>query len=356
MDLYPYFRPLLMAMEPEQAHRLVLGALKAGFGPSNCSHDESLKSTLWSREFKNPLGLAAGFDKDAEAIAPLLALGFGFVEIGTVTPLPQPGNDRPRLFRDRKNESVINRLGFPGKGLEFFARNIDSFRQRAAPVSGVLGVNIGINKGTLSPIDDYRLCLGRLEPLADYITINVSSPNTAGLRDLQARKELDQLLSGLTSTKPLLLKIAPDLNLAQSVDIAELALQHRIGGLVISNTTLMRPAELAPHLKNEKGGLSGRLLKNLSTELIRDFYQMTGGTIPIIGVGGVSSAEDAYEKIKAGASLVQLYTALIYQGPSLITRILEGLTDLLQRDGLRHMSQAVGVETGTGKVQAKAVV
>lgn len=354
MDIYALLRPLLMSMDPERAHRLTLSLLKTGLGPSSGRGDDSLKTTLWGKTFQNPLGLAAGFDKDAEVIFPLLKMGFGFVEVGTVTPLPQPGNDKPRVFRDKGNESVINRMGFPGRGLEYFARNIEGFRN--AGTSGILGVNIGVNKGSLSPLEDYQRCLARLAPWADYITVNISSPNTAGLRDLQAREDLDRLLSSLTSDKPLLLKIAPDLTPPQREDIAELSLRHRLGGLVISNTTVERPAALLASLKNEKGGLSGRLLKNLSTEMIRDFYHLTQGTIPIIGVGGIASAEDAYEKIKAGASLVQFYTALIYHGPSLITRILDGLALLLQRDGFRHLAEAVGSETETGKTQAKAVI
>lgn len=356
MDFYPCLRPLLLAMEAETVHRLTLLALKAGLAPSYKNDHPSLKVKLWGREFSNPLGLAAGFDKDAEVIAPMFRMGFGFVEVGTVTPLPQPGNGRPRVFRDVANESVINRLGFPGRGLEPFVENIKRFRRLYPETSGILGVNIGANKDSSSRIDDYRRCLESAAPFADYITVNISSPNTAGLRDLQGKEELGNLLAALKSEKPLLLKIAPDLTQAERADIAEVALRHHIGGLVISNTTLVRPQELQQNLKDEKGGLSGRLLKDLSTGVIRDFYRMTQGSIPIIGIGGISSAEDAYEKIKAGASLVQLYTSLIYQGPALITRILEGLVVLLRQDGFHHISEAVGIETDTGKIRTKAVV
>jgi len=356
INLYPVLRPLLLALEPEKAQRLALLSLKAGLAPSCKNNDESLKTKLWGRDFPNPLGLAAGFDKAAEAIAPLFGMGFGFVEVGTVTPLPQPGNARPRVFRDRMNESVINRLGFPGGGLEPFVENIARFRGKYPATSGILGANIGANKDTPSRLDDYRRCVERLAPFVDYITVNVSSPNTPDLRNLQGREELDRLLSALQSEKPLLLKIAPDLSRAERQDIAEVALRHRLDGLVISNTTVRRPPELPQNLKNEKGGLSGRLLKDLSTEMIRDFYQMTQGSIPIIGVGGVASAADAYEKIRAGASLIQVYTALLYQGPALIARILEGLAMLLKRDGFQHVSEAVGAETDTGKTRAKAVV
>lgn len=355
MDWFVCIRPLLMALEPEKAHRLTLLALKSGLAPSYKKNDASLKTTLWGRVFQNPLGLAAGFDKDAEVVSAMFKMGFGFVEAGTVTPRPQPGNKRPRIFRDAANESVINRLGFPGRGLEAFIRNIQNLPKQS---SGILGVNIGINKETPSPLEDYRQCMEKLSPFADYIAINVSSPNTAGLRNLQGREDLDRLLTGLATVRktPVLLKIAPDLEPSQRADIAEVALKHRIDGLIISNTTVTRPAALLKNLQNEKGGLSGRLLRDISTETIRDFYGLTQGAMPIIGVGGISSAADAYEKIKAGASLVQVYTALIYQGPELITRILEGLAELLKQDGFQHVSEAVGSEMGAGKVKAKAVV
>ncbi len=358
MGFYPCLRPLLMALEPECAHRLTLLALKAGLAPAYKNNNESLKIKLWGREFSNPLGLAAGFDKDAEVIAPLFKMGFGFVEVGTVTPLPQVGNAHPRVFRDIANESVINRLGFPGKGLEVFAENVRDFRKNFPAAPGILGVNIGINKETAVPLDDYRRCMEKLAPLADYVTVNVSSPNTAGLRQLQGKNALDDLLTGLLVIRkvPVLLKIAPDMEAVQRADIAEIVMKHRIDGLVISNTTVTRPAALPPHLQGEKGGLSGRLLKDLSTETIRDFYRLTQGTVPIIGVGGVSSAADAYEKIRAGASLIQIYTGLMYQGPALITRILEGLTPLLKQEGFQDIAAAVGSERTTGKSRAKAVI
>jgi dihydroorotate dehydrogenase len=358
IDIYPCLRPLLMVLEPERAHQLTLLALKTGLGPVYRNNNESLKIRLWNREFQNPLGIAAGFDKDAEVIAPLFRMGFGFVEAGTVTPLPQTGNDRPRIFRDAANESVINRMGFPGHGLEAFAENVADFRRRFSSTSGILGVNIGINKGTAAPVQDYRLCMDRLAPLANYITINVSSPNTAGLRQLQEKESLDRLLAELLAVRqvPVLLKIAPDMEEAQRAEIANVALRHRIDGLIISNTTVMRPAALRQDLQNEKGGLSGRLLRDISTGAIRDFYRLTQGAIPIIGVGGISSAADAYEKIRAGASLVQIYTALVYRGPAIITRILEGLATLLKQDGFQHVAEAVGSETTTGKAKAKAVI
>ena len=358
MDVYSLIRPCLMMLEPEKAHRLAIFALKAGLAPSYKQSLPSLKINLWGHEFQNPLGLAAGFDKDAEALAPLFRMDFGFVEAGTVTPLPQPGNAAPRVFRDVANESIVNRMGFPGKGLEAFAQNILEFRKRHAGISGILGVNIGINKDTSAPIEDYLRGMNELSSLADYITLNISSPNTPGLRGLQSKEDLDRLLAAVLAARkiPVLLKIAPDLDAPQRADIAEIALKHRIDGLIISNTTVMRPTLLSPALRDEKGGLSGRLLKDLSTDVIRDFYRLTRGAIPIIGVGGISSAEDAYEKIRAGASLIQVYTAVIYQGPALITRILNGLAEALKKDGFQHIAEAVGSEIATGKSGAKAVI
>ena len=355
-DIYSLLRRGLMRLDPETAHRLTLAALKTGLGPRYSCENPALKTHVWGREFSNPLGLAAGFDKNAEAIEPLFRMGFGFVEIGTVTPLPQSGNPRPRVFRDEGNESVVNRLGFPGKGLAHVKKNLENFCAGNPQRRGILGVNIGINKETSSPADDYLRCLEALSPLADYIAVNVSSPNTAGLRELQGRNPLNNLLAELTVVRKsalLLLKIAPDLDETQKSDIAELALRHNIDGLIVSNTTISRPAALNAALQKESGGLSGRLLKDISTEAIRNFYRLTQGKIPIIGVGGISSAEDAYEKIRAGASLVQLYTGLIFQGPGLIARILENLPALLEKDGFSGIADAVG---SSGQNTLKAVV
>jgi dihydroorotate dehydrogenase len=353
MDIYPYLRPLLLAIDPETAHHLVLKALKCGLGASYHNSHPSLKTTLWGRSFANPLGLAAGFDKTAEVIAPLFNMGFGFVETGTVTPLPQTGNPRPRIFRDVPNESVINRMGFPSEGLEIFLRNIQKYKSAFPQLQGILGVNIGMNKDAADPVAAYRQGIIALAPTADYITINISSPNTVGLRDLQAKEALDKLLAGavaarnalqLKSPPPLLLKIAPDLDAAQRIDIAEAVLRHSIDGLIVSNTTLARPSALKPALKDEKGGLSGRLLTAASTEIIRDMYRLTCGKVPIIGAGGIASAADAYAKIKAGASLIQIYTALIYQGPALVAKILDGLVLLLEQDGFKTIAEAVGTD------------
>lgn len=351
MPVYELARKWLMKMDPEDAHRLTVRMLKWGLGPHQKVEDPALFVNLWGREFRNPLGLAAGFDKEAEAIPALFNMGFGFVETGTVTPRAQPGNPRPRVFRDVPNKSVINRMGFPGRGLAPFWENIGAYRAKYKTIQGVLGLNIGINKEAASPITDYRHCIEHLAEFADYITINVSSPNTAGLRDLQARDELDKLLTGLLKARaeapkqpPLVLKVAPDLDAPQRQAIADLVLHHHLDGLIVSNTTVTRPDALAKELKEEKGGLSGQLLRDLALERIRDFYALTGGRIPIIGVGGISNAEDAYARIRAGATLVQLYTALVYEGPALVPDILNGLVALLKRDGFNNVMQAVGAD------------
>ncbi len=355
MDFYALARPCLMRMDPELAHRMTIQALKAGAGPRHHDSHPALETRVFGKTFPNPLGLAAGFDKDAEVLAPMLAMGFGFVEAGTVTPLPQSGNPRPRVFRDPDNKSILNRMGFPGGGLENFKNNVLRFRQNNR---GVLGLNIGVNKDTPVPLEDYLTGLRALAPLADYIAINISSPNTPGLRDLQAKAALDKLLSGLGREKygvPLLLKLSPDLTGEERQDIVALALKHGIDGLIVSNTTVSRPAALAAALQAEKGGLSGVLLREISTAAIRDFYRLSAGQLPIIGVGGIASAAEAYEKIRAGAALVQLYTGLIYQGPRLVVDILRGLPALLERDGFPTVAAAVGADMASGQAAQKTV-
>lgn len=342
-----------MSLDPEKAHRLTLKLLRSGLAPRGRFDHPALATRLWGKGFSNPLGLAAGFDKDAEALKPILDLGFGFVEAGTVTPRPQEGNPKPRVFRDPVSRSVINRMGFPGKGIPFFKENIAEFR---ALHRGIVGINIGINKDAASPLQDYRQGMEALSDYADYIVINVSSPNTAGLRSLQARAHLEGILAGVADLRrpltPLLLKIAPDLDLREKADIAEVAMSQKIDGLVVSNTTVARPAALSPRLRGERGGLSGALLSGLSTEAVRDMYRLTEGRLPIVGVGGIRSAADAFEKIRAGASLVQIYTALVFEGPGVIARILEGLVELLEKEGFRTVSEAVG----TGEASLKKVI
>jgi dihydroorotate dehydrogenase len=343
---------LLHALPPETLHRLGLLALRLHLlPPAPQVNYPSLKIETLGLTFPNPIGLAAGFDKNAEAIAPLLRQGFGFVEAGTVTPLPQPGNPSPRIFRLAQDRAVINRLGFNNAGLDAFVRHL----QRPRP--GIAGANIGKNKDSRSAIGDYVTGLEAAYPHADYITVNISSPNTPGLRSLQARDTLEPLLSTLMQVRddcrkahernvPLLLKVAPDLDKNEKADIAALVLAYHLDGMIISNTTVSRPPSLASRRAGEQGGLSGAPLFALSTETLKDFYRLTGGRIPLIGVGGVASAQDAYTKIRAGATLVQLYTALVYRGFRVVSDIKTGLAELLRRDGFDHVGQAIGVDAG----------
>lgn len=351
-DLYRMGRPLLFRIEPEAAHGLTIKAMKAGLMPAfRSAPDPALRVALWDRIFPNPVGLAAGFDKNAEVIGPALRMGFGFVEAGTVTPRPQAGNPSPRVFRAPEQEAVINRMGFPGAGAAAFKANLERFLQRKPRPAGVVGLNIGMNKDQTEPLKDYRILLRTLGPLGDYIAVNVSSPNTPGLRDLQKREPLLELLGGLTEERkkscgthapPLLLKLAPDLDESQQEELASTVLEAGIDGLILTNTTLSRPESLPPSFAAEKGGLSGRPLKDLSTAIIRNFYRLTEGKIPIIGVGGVSTGDDAYEKILAGASLVQLYTGLVYEGPGVATAICARLSERLRKDGYKNILEAIG--------------
>jgi dihydroorotate dehydrogenase len=305
-----------------------------------------LAQTLWDRDFPNPVGLAAGFDKNAEVPNAMLAFGFGFVEIGSVTPKPQPGNPRPRLFRLAEDGAVINRMGFNNDGMVRVAQRLSNRRK-----SGLVGVNLGRNKETADPIGDYEKGVAALGPYADYLVVNVSSPNTPGLRALQGRGPLEELvgrvrlaLDKLTAPPALLLKIAPDLESAELRDIATVALNGGLAGLIVSNTTTERPASLRSHFAGETGGLSGLPLFEQSTRILHTMYALTEGKLPLIGVGGIASAEHAYAKIRAGASLVQLYSALVYQGPALVGRIKQGLTTLLRRDGFANVTDAVGAD------------
>lgn len=352
MGLYEIAGPLLRSLPAEFAHGLTLKALKKGWVPPEPAFEHpTLACRLWGIDFPNPVGLAAGFDKDAEVPDAMLALGFGFVEAGSVTPRPQPGNPKPRLFRLPQDRAVINRMGFNNKGLGAFARNLETRRR-----IGIVGANLGKNKATEDAAADYELGAARLAPLADYLVINVSSPNTPGLRALQSRAHLrdlvgrtrnalDSALPPKSKTKPpLLLKIAPDLTDEDMKDIAGIAVFGGLDGLIVSNTTIARPDTLiSPHAR-ETGGLSGVPLFEPSTAVLRRMYALTHGSVPIVGVGGIASGLDAYVKIRAGASLVQLYSALVYQGPGLVARIKRELVELLTRDGFKSISQAVGAD------------
>jgi len=334
----------MAVLSAEEAHRLTVRLLKTGMGPKVRIKNPRLETSVAGLGFPNPLGLAAGFDKNAEAPNAMLDLGFGFVEVGAVTPRPQPGNDRPRVFRLRADAGVINRYGFNNDGLEVIAA-----RLCARPRQGIVGVNLGANKTSEDRAEDYVKGVKALDGLVDFYTVNISSPNTPGLRALQGKAALKALmvrvLAARDETKgkaPVFLKIAPDLTDEDKADICSIVKALNLDGVIISNTTTARPDGLRSHFAKQAGGLSGRPLFAPSTALLREFYAELGDSIPLIGVGGVSSARDAYEKILAGASLVQLYTAMIYDGPSLPRRIFDELPKLLDTDGFDNISEAVG--------------
>jgi dihydroorotate dehydrogenase len=331
----------------EPAHKATLALLQAGQGliPRAGASDPRLALRAFGLDFPNPLGLAAGFDKNAEVPEAMLRFGFGFVECGTVTPRPQAGNPQPRLFRLKEDSAVINRMGFNNGGMERAAERLKRGKRQ-----GIVGINIGANKDSTDRIADYRMAFARLAPFADYVTANISSPNTPGLRGLQNKDELERLLDTLTNERvhldlhvPLLLKIAPDLEPSALDDIAAAVLASGIDGLIVSNTTIARPVTLKNANAKETGGLSGAPLFEPSTQILREVFARVGKKLPIVGVGGVSSGAQAYAKIRAGATLVQLYTALAFEGPGLITRILKDLRECLVRDGLGSVADAVGV-------------
>jgi dihydroorotate dehydrogenase len=303
---------------------------------------KSLRTSVAGLEFPSPVGLAAGFDKDAEVPEQMLALGFGFVEVGTVTPRPQPGNPKPRLFRLAEDEAVINRMGFNNAGQ---AAALERLRHRTH-VHGVIGVNIGANKDSADRVADYVAGVNTMSPVADYLTINISSPNTPGLRQLQDEGALRTLLSAIRDARdpkgpPIFLKVAPDLGEGEPDQIVRVALQHGIDALIVANTTLSRPP-LRSRFAGETGGLSGGPLKALALKALRDFRAASGGEMPLIGVGGIANADDAWERIRAGASLVQLYSAMVYEGPGIARRIARGLDERLKREGFANIAEAVG--------------
>lgn len=348
---YKIAAPVFARLDPETAHNLTLKALAHGCHPAQADVDPAVLHTrLWDLDFSNPVGLAAGFDKNAAVIPPMLGYGFGFVEAGTVTPRPQEGNPRPRIFRDRTSRSVINRMGFPGGGADLFEKNIHAFRDH--DLFSVVGVNIGKNKDTEDAASDYVALIDRFAGQASYFAVNISSPNTPGLRDLQARENLLPLLQTLVMTlddrtrgtrrPPLLVKLAPDLTLEQIESIAVTVLEAGIDGLILTNTTLARPDTLPADFRKQTGGLSGPHVKARALAVTRAFYKLTRGKLPIIGVGGIASGKDAYDRIRAGASLVQLYTGLVYDGPLLISRIKHDLAALLEKDGFVNVKEAVG--------------
>ncbi len=352
MDFYSAIKPVLWRLDPERAHHLALWALTHNLTAAAAELDDPrLQLTVLGRRFANPIGLAAGFDKDAKAWRQAARLGFGFVEVGSVTPRPQSGNPRPRLFRLAQDHAVINRMGFNNEGAEAMAGRLAATRADAGNI--MLGINLGKNKETEDAAADYEIGARRLGPFADYMVINVSSPNTPGLRALQGKAPLAELIarthralagSGGAHPPPLLLKIAPDLTEADLADIAAVALEGLLAGLIATNTMIARPAGLDPRYASQAGGLSGRPLFELSTRVLRALYRLTEGKLPIIGVGGISSGADAYAKIRAGASLVQLYSALVFEGPGLVRRLKRELLQCLERDGLDSIAEAVGLD------------
>jgi len=341
----------LYRLDPEEAHHWAVWAMEHGLsGRFEASGDPVLKTSVFGLDFPNPVGLGAGFDKDARAFEGALALGFGFVEAGTVTPQPQPGNPRPRLFRLDADRAVINRFGFNSQGLEAFRA-----RLAARKGGGIVGANVGKNKTTEDAAADYVIGVAALAPLADYLVVNLSSPNTPGLRALQAKAPITELLTRVLAAReeaclkmerrpPLLAKVGPDLTEQDMVDIVDVALETGVDGLIIGNTTITRPATLKSPHRSETGGLSGKPLQPLSLSCLKAMYRQCGGRIPIIGCGGIATGADAYARIRAGASLVQFYSALVFDGPPLVSRIVRDLAELLRRDGFRSVSEAVGAD------------
>ena len=343
MFFYSFLKSLLFLLDPELAHRITINYLKTIKSKKFESYD-ILKSNVFGLNFSNPVGIAAGFDKNAEVAQNLINLGFGFSEVGTVTPYPQPGNPKPRIFRLKDDEAIINRLGFNSVGF-------DQVKSRLGKINDtIIGVNIGANKDSKDFSEDYIKGIKFFSTLASYITINISSPNTPGLRSLETLENLDVLLDKINNLDkedlfiktPILLKISPDLNSDNLKYLCERVLSSKIDGLIVSNTTIARDS-IADNI-DQSGGLSGRPLFKSSTQQLRRVFKYTNGRIPLIGVGGIDSAEKAYEKIKNGASLVQLYTGLVYNGPNLIKDINKNLSTLIKDDGYNNISEAVGAE------------
>ena len=346
--LFRLLRPALFSFDSETGHRMAIRILRALPG-SQPAPAGPLAVDVAGITFPNPVGVAAGFDKDAEVPDALLALGFGFAEVGSITPLPQSGNPKPRLFRLVEDRAVINRMGFNTGGAQVARARLEQRRGRP----GVLGINIGANKDSADRIADYATMTRLMAPHATYLTVNISSPNTPGLRALQDEGALIELLDAViaaraeaiaVSAPPIFLKVAPDLEPADIDAIARIAIDKKLGALIVSNTTISRPALQSKHA-GETGGLSGAPLRDLAQQRLRDFRKATGGAMPLVGVGGIASAEDAWARIRAGASLVQLYSAMVYEGVGLGKQIVRGLEQLMQRDGFTSIAEAVGVDT-----------
>ncbi len=344
MSVYSLARPLLFALEAERAHRLTIALLEHLPTSGAPVADPALGVDLAGLHFPNPVGIAPGFDKNAQVPDALLRIGFGFAEVGTVTPLPQAGNPQPRLFRLVEDRAVINRMGFNNEGAQVAAARLAARLEKGR--GGIVGANIGANKDSTDRIADYARMTQIMAPLASYLTVNISSPNTPGLRALQDEGALAELLDAVIEARgalktPVFLKLAPDLESADIDAICRITLDRKLDALIVSNTTITRPPLRSRHA-GEAGGLSGEPLRELALQRLRDFRSASGGQIPLIGVGGIASAEDAWQRIRAGASLVQIYSALVYEGPGLVRRIVAGLGERLRREGMTTIAQAVG--------------
>ncbi|PZR89229.1 MAG: dihydroorotate dehydrogenase (quinone) [Stutzerimonas stutzeri] len=346
--LFGLARPLIHKLDAEQAHRLTIAALAAAPPLRPATDPPSLAVEAFGLRFANPVGLAAGFDKNAEAIDGALGLGFGFVEIGGVTPLPQPGNPRPRVFRLPEDEAVINRYGLNSEGMEAVAARLAARRKKG----GIVGVNLGANKDSADRSADYAVLAGRLAPLADFLTVNVSSPNTPGLRDLQAESALDDLIARTLAARdeasagakptPVLIKIAPDLTMPELDGMISVARRRKVDGMIVSNTTIARPETLRSGNKAETGGLSGKPLFTASTRILAETFLRVERQFPLIGVGGIDSAQTAFAKILAGASLVQFYSAMVFKGPGLVGEVKRGLDMQVRKAGLPRLDALIG--------------
>ena len=345
--MFNILRPLIFKFSPEVAHSLAIKALKLNNIPYLKPKDNHiLETTFCEKKLSSPIGVAAGFDKNAEVYNPLFNLGFGFVEVGTITPKPQFGNPKPRVFRLEEDEALINRLGFNNSGSEQISKTIKENNKK-----GFLGINIGPNKDSTNRIDDYLICFRKFYNLADYITINISSPNTENLRDFHNQDELNSLIDKLKNEKkelnsniPLAIKVSPDLNDDQINEVSKIIMEQEIGIIIVSNTTDKNRENLKNINKLEKGGLSGKPIEKISNEAISKFYKILKDKTKIIGVGGVSNGQDAFEKITSGATLVQLYTGMVYRGPRIASKISKELIDLLKNKGFKNVSEAIGTK------------
>ena len=348
--MFAFLRPYIFTLDPEAAHDLAIKSLKLNFMPKaffQVEDEEMLETELFKKKLKNPIGLAAGFDKSAEVYNSLFKFGFGFVEVGTITPKRQFGNPKPRVFRLEKDKALINRLGFNNDGIETVSERLT----KNTP-DKFLGINIGPNKNTKDKVVDFLECFSKLNKFASYITVNISSPNTEGLRDFHEEKLLTKLLSKLSEFKkknnitcPITLKLSPDIKENEITNINEMVLKFKINGVILTNTTNQNRDKLFETNKNEIGGLSGQPLQKLSLKFIKNFYKLNKGKIPIIGVGGVDSGQSAFEKIAAGATVIQLYTGMVYKGPGVVKHIKKELIEILKKEKINNIKQAIGINS-----------